>query len=39
MSVIIAVGRYVNGKVIFTKTLKGTDIHEKRQGFGVNQQR
>lgn len=27
---VIAVGRYVNGKVIFTKTLTGRDTHEKR---------
>lgn len=31
---VIAVGKLVNGKVVFTKTIKKTDIHEKRQSIG-----
>ena len=34
MSKVIAVGKLVNGKVIFTKTLKRTDIYEKLQSTG-----
>ena len=28
MIIVLAVGKYVNGKIVFTKTIKGLDIHE-----------
>ena len=39
MSIVIAVGRCVNGRVVFTKIRKVVDIHEEHQSFGITKSR